>query len=460
MQEGQESAFLTEDPVEAVALLKERALFALREGLHEDLFAIVTQHHAVDVADLLDELGTEDRRAFLKIVQEYLPAEVVSELDESLREEVFEILGPAGVAAVMADLNTDDALDLLVDLDEEQQRDILLSVSAGERALLEEGLAYPEDSAGRLMQQEIVCVPPFWTVGEVISFVREMEAVSDNLYDIYVVDPGHRPIGGVSLSTLLKNPLDKLVSSMMRTDIHSIAAEEDQEQVANIFRRYALVSAPVVDEGGRIVGMITFDDVMTVIDEEAEEDLMLMANVSESDFYEPVITTSYWRTRWLLVTLFNVLTSAVVIAYFEPSIQAITALAFLMPIGANLSGSFGMQVTTVMVRAIATGAMRETDTWRAVGKEIRVAMVIGGVFAIVCGGLVSVWLDNTPLGLVLAASLFLDMIWAAFAGALLPIVIDRFNLDPAISSGPILTTTTDILGFAIFLSLATIFLLP
>ncbi|MCE2951826.1 MAG: magnesium transporter [Alphaproteobacteria bacterium] len=450
---------LPEDPAEALAFLKGQALHALEEGNHEALISLATDYHAADVADLLEALTSDDRRAFLDIVKFDLPAEVVSELDESVREEVFEILGPAGVAAVMAELHTDDALDLLVDLDEDQQRDILSSVSAGDRALLEEGLSYPEDSAGRLMQQEIVCVPPFWTVAEAIDFVREMEAVSDNLYDIYVVDPSHQPIGGISVGSLLKNPLDVKVSDVMRTDIHPLQVTEDQERVAHLFRRYALVSAPVVDENGRIVGMITFDDVITVIDEEAEEDLLLMANVGESDFHAPVLTTAYLRTRWLLVTLFDVLVSAVVIAYFEPSIQAITALAFLMPIGANLSGSFGMQVTTVMVRALATNAVRETDTWRAVGKEVRVALIVGGGFAICCGGLASLWLMDSALGMVLAASLFLDMIWAAFAGALVPIVIDRFKLDPAISSGPIITTSTDIFGFAIFLGLATAFLL-
>lgn len=450
---------LTEDPIETVALLKEKAQHALQEGDHEALFTLVQEHPAIDVADLIEELSAPERRAFLEIVQHHLPAEVVSEIDESLREEVFEILGPAGVAAVVSDLHTDDALDLIVDLDEDQQREILSSVSAGERAFLEEGLAYPEDSAGRLMQQEIVCVPPFWTVGETLTFVREMEDVSDHLYDIYVVDPSHQPIGAVSLGALLKNPLERVVSEIMRTTIHSIAAEEDQEQVANLFRRYSLVSTPVIDEAGRIIGMIIFDDVMAVMDEEAEEDLLLMANVGESDFHEPVLTTAYWRTRWLLVTLFDVLTSAFVITHFEASIQAVTALAALMPIGANLSGAFGMQVTTVMVRALATNTLREADTWRAVTKEIKVALIIGGVLAISCGGLVTFYLSNAPLGGVLAASLMLDMVWAAFAGALVPIVIDRFNLDPAISSGPIITTTTDILGFVIFLGLATLFLL-
>mgnify|MGYP003109758677 CR=1 FL=1 len=462
-----ESSLLENDPkgaesqelYGASADLQEKVLKALSENQTNVLFTLLEEEHAADIADLIRVLKSEDRHLFLETVRHQLPAEVISELDESVRDEVFEILGTSGLAVAVKDLNTDDALDLIEDLDSEQQKEILRAVPAGERAILEEGLGYPEDSAGRLMQQEVVCVPPFWTVGEAISFIRDTGDVSDSLYTIYVVDPRHHPVGEISLSTLFKHPLDTQLSDIMSTDIRLIPVMEDQEKVGHLFRHYALVSAPVIDASGRIVGMITFDDVMSVIEEEAEEDLMLMAKVSESDFYEPVLTTAHWRARWLIVILMTTLLASLVISYFEASIQQITALAFLLPVASAIGGSSGMQVVTVVVRALATNSLREKDTWRAVGKEVLVSLIIGSFFALFAGSLVSWWLHDTGLGLILALGLFFNIIWAAFAGTLIPILIHRLNLDPAISAGPILATTTDIFGFAIFLGLATLFLL-
>lgn len=439
--------------------LKERTLTALSQGDEAPLFALLEEEHAADIADLIRVLKTDERRLFLETVRFQLPSEVLSELDESIRDEVFEILGTSSLAVAVKDLNTDDALDLIEDLDAAQQKEVLRAVPAGERAILEEGLGYPEESAGRLMQQEVVCVPPFWTVGEAISFIRDTDDVSDSLYTIYVVDPRHHPIGEIALSTLFKYPLDTQLSEIMSSDIRLIPVMEDQEKVGHLFRHYALVSAPVIDTSGRIVGMITFDDVFSVIEEEAEEDLMLMSKVSESDFHEPVITTAHWRTRWLIVILLTTLLASLVISYFEASIQQITALAFLLPINSAMGGSSGMQVVTVVVRALATNSLRDNDTWRAVGKEVSVSLLIGGFFAFFTGGVVTLWLDDWGLGAVLGLGLFCNIVWAAFAGTLIPIIIHRLNLDPAISAGPILATTTDIFGFAIFLGLATLFLL-
>lgn len=439
--------------------LRERTLTALSTQDSASLSTLLEEEHAADIADLIRVLKTEDRRLFLESVRFTLPSEVLSELDESVREEVFEILGTSSLAVAVTDLNTDDALDLIEDLDVEQQKEILRAVPAGERAILEEGLGYPEESAGRLMQQEVVCVPPFWTVGEAISFIRDTDEVSDSLYTIYVVDPRHHPVGEIALSTLFKHPLDTQLSDIMSVDIRLIPVMEDQEKVGHLFRHYALVSAPVVDASGRIVGMITFDDVLTVIEEEAEEDLMLISKVSESDFYEPVMTTAHWRARWLIVILLTTLLASLVISYFEATLQQITALAFLLPINSAMGGSSGMQVVTVVVRALATNSLRDHDTWRAVGKEISVSLLIGSFFALFTGGVVTLWLNDWPLGIILGLGLFCNMVWAAFAGTLIPIIIHRLKLDPAISAGPILATTTDIFGFAIFLGLATLFLL-
>ena len=439
--------------------LKARVLTALADNKTETLFSLLEEEHAADIADLIRVLKTDDRHTFLEIVRHQLPAEVLSELDESVREDVFDILGTSSLAVAVKDLNTDDALDLIEDLDSDQQKEILRAVPAGERAILEEGLGYPEDSAGRLMQQEVVCVPPFWTIGEAISFIRDTSEIADSLYTIYIVDPRHHPVGELSLSTLFRHSLDTQLSDIMSTDIRLIPVMEDQEKIGRLFRHYALVSAPVVDASGRIVGMITFDDVMSVIEEEAEEDLMLMSKVSESDFHEPIITTAHWRARWLIVILLTTLLASLVISYFEASIQQITALAFLLPINSAMGGSSGMQVVTVVIRALATNSLRESDTWRAVRKEVFVSLLIGGFFALFTGGFVTWWLNDPGLGLILGLGLFFNIVWAAFAGTLIPILIHRLNLDPAISAGPILATTTDIFGFAVFLGLATLFLL-
>ena len=386
--------------------LQERALTALSENKTEVLFALLEEEHAADIADLIRVLKPDDRHIFLEIVRHQLPAEVLSELDESVRDDVFDVLGMSSLAVAVKDLNTDDALDLIEDLDSEQQKEILQAVPAGERAILEEGLGYPEDSAGRLMQQEVVCVPPFWTVGEAISFVRDTDEVSDSLYTIYIVDPRHHPVGEISLSSLFKHSLNTQLSDIMSPDIRLIPVMEDQEEVGHLFRHYALVSAPVIDASGRIVGMITFDDVMSVIEEEAEEDLMLMSKVSESDFHEPVMTTAHWRARWLIVILLTTLLASLVISYFEASIQQITALAFLLPINSAMGGSSGMQVVTVVVRALATNSLRDSDTWRAVRKEVFVGLLIGSFFALLTGGIVTWWLGDAGLGLRAGAQPF------------------------------------------------------
>jgi magnesium transporter len=425
--------------------------FAQVQGLIENL-------HAADVADLIKSLKADHRRYFIEAIKDTINPDILAELEDSIRREVFEVLGVQGIAEAVSDLESDDALDVIQDLEDKEKEEVLKAIPAVERAIIEEVLTYPEDSAGRLMQREMVCVPTFWTAGEAVAFIRSGIDLPENFYTIYVVDPRHHPIGEIALSKLLKHPSDTPVSKIMDSDLHEIPVIKDQEEVAALFRHYGLVSAPVIDASGRIVGMITVDDVVDVIEQEAEEDIMLMAKVSESDFNAPLMTISYWRIRWLIITLVNTLLASFVISQFQASIQKITALSFLMTINAAMGGNSGMQVVTIVVRALATRTLREGDTWRAVIKEVAVGLVTSGFFSIVLGTIAAFWSHDIYLGIILAVALICNMLWAAFAGTILPIFIDRLGLDPAISAGPILTTTTDVFGYAVFLGLATILL--
>jgi magnesium transporter len=436
-----------------------QVLDALDENDVSRLEALIRPYHAADIADFIQMLRPDDRRRFITATKTFLNPDILVELDDPIREEVLEALDTRDIAAAATDLDTDDALELIEDLDDEQQREVLRALPAGERAILEEGLTYPADSAGRMMQHEVVCVPPFWTVKETITFIREMEDMDMDYYDIYVVDPKHHPIGEIPLGKLLRSAPHKPVSEIMSVDLHPIPVTTDQEEVALTFQHYALVSAPVVDPTGRMVGMITVDDVVHVIKEEAEEDIMHLANVKESDLHAPIVTTAYWRMRWLFVTLLTSLLASLVISQFQDAIQKVTALAFLMPIAAALGGSAGMQVVTIIVRALATRTLRKGDTWRAVGKEVSVSLLVGTFFALSAGMVVAFWMHDLALSVVLFLGIFLNMLWAAFGGTLVPIFLDYLDLDPAVSAGPILMTTTDILGFAIFLGLATLLLL-
>jgi magnesium transporter len=433
---------------------------ALEQKADERIRELVGPLHAADIADLIYRLDREQRVEFFHAIIPIFKPEVLIEVEDSVRQDIFKFLDIETLANAISKLPSDEAGTIIEDLQEDQQEEILKALPATKRILFEKYLTYPEKSAGRLMQREIVCVPPFWNVGEAISFIRETPGLPKRFYDLFVVDAQNHPSGKIALHTLLRYPTDTVVSTVMDAELHKIPVRADQEEVALSFDHYGLISAPVINEAGRIVGMITVDDVMDVIEEEAEEDILHMNKVSpETDFYAPIIHTAYWRIRWLLITIVNTLMASYVIAQFESSIQKITALSFLMTINAAMGGNSGMQVVTVVVRALATRYVLETDIWRAVRKEVGVGVLVGSACALILGVFAAVWQHDVALGIILALALMCNILWAAFAGALLPIIIDRLGLDPAVSAGPILTTTTDVLGYAIFLGLATLFLL-
>ena len=415
--------------------------------------------HAADVADLIGRLDPEDRRRYIKLVKHRIDPDVLSYIEDLIKEEVLDLVGTRGLAAAIKGLESDDALHLIEDLEPEQQHAVLKAIPAQERAILEEVLTYPKDSAGRLMQREMACVPTFWTVGEVLKFVQESTELPEMFYNIYVVDPRHHPIGVMPLNKLLRQPESLSVEEVMDTNINTVPVTMDQEEVALLFRHYALVSTPVIDDSGRIAGMITVDDVVNVIDKEAEEDILHLAGVSESDFHAPILKTAYWRARWLIVTAISTFIAAAVIAQFQESIEKQVALSFIMVIVAAMGGNSGLQAVTVSVRAIATRELKPGNALKAVRKEFLVAVVSGLWFAVVIGSITALWLWDLGMGLVLAGALLCNMLWAGFAGICLPIITDRIGMDPAISAGPLLSTTTDVIGYAIFLGFATYFLL-
>ncbi len=422
--------------------------------------AIAESEHAADIAHLLEQLNADERRLFIEITRHALDPEMLTHLDETVREEVLEYLTPHEVAQAVVELDSDDALDILEDLDEEQKRQILERIPPEERALIEEGLTFPEESAGRLMQRELVAVPSYWTVGETIDFLRTAEELPDDFYDLFLVDPAHKPVGSVPLSRVIRNRRNVKLADIMETNLRTIPAEMDQEAVAHLFRSYSLVSAPVVDDAGRLLGVITVDDVVHVIDEEAEEDMMSLAGVGDTDFHASALETAWRRLSWLVVTLVNTLIAATMISQFDATIEQLVALAILMPIVAAMGGNAGMQVVTVTVRALATRDLNpRSNIWRAVLKEMAVAAMNAPVFALIMGTIAALWFHSAALGVVLGAAMIFNMLWAGLAGTLIPLTLNRLGMDPAISAGPFLTTTTDVLGFFSFLGLATLFLL-
>ncbi len=432
---------------------------AIETGNTDEIKRLVDELHPADVADLIERLEPTDRRLFIAFNRDHVAAETIAELEDSVREEVIELLGPKAIASAMVELDTDDAVEILEDLDAEQQREVLSSVPAEERVILTEALTFPEESAGRLMQRDLVAIPLSWTVGETIDYLRSAKDLPDDFYDLFVIDDERRPKGSVPLSRAMRSPRATRLTDIMEVELRTIPADMDQEAAAYLFRQYALVSAPVVDAKERLIGVITVDDVVRVIDEEAEEDLMKLVGAPDTYFQAPAYFIAWRRLRWLAVTLINTLIAASVISRFQDTIQHVVALAVLMPIVAAMGGNAGVQVITVTIRALATRDITAANNiWRIVGKEMLVGLMTAIFFAAVLGTIAGLWFKDPALGIVLAAAMVFNMVWAGFAGSLIPLVLSRLGFDPATGAGPFLTTTTDVLGFFSFLGLATLFL--
>ena len=432
---------------------------ALEAGRDETVLALTADLHEADLADLLESLTHDERRQLVDVLGEAFYPEVLPYIDAAVREEVIDQLGPERLARLLSALDSDDAVEVFEDLDEEFQHRILTALPQAYRHILEESLSYPEDSAGRIMQREVVVIPSAWTLGETIDYLRAAEDLPDDFYDLYIVNPKHHPIGFIPLSRALRTRRPVRLTEIMETDMKVIPLTMDQEEVAYLFHQYGLVSAPVVDEAGRLVGVITVDDVVNVIHEEAQEDIMKLAGVQEPDLYSAFLATTRARFPWLVVNLMTAIVASIVIGLFEATIERIVALAVLMPIVASMGGNAGTQTLTVAVRALAMKDLTEANTRRFIGKEMLIGAANGVLFAALAGVVAWLWFSSPAIGLVIAAAMVVNMAVAGLAGTLIPIGLERVGVDPAIASSVFLTTVTDVVGFLAFLGLAATFLL-
>ena len=433
---------------------------ALSAGRIDELDGLIDGLHASDLADLLEALSSDSRRILFDHVRDRLDPELLTHLDDVVREDVLEQLEPAEVAAVITELDTYDAIDVFEDVAVADQASVLARLSPSDRALVEQALSYPEDSAGRLMQHELVTVPKDWSVGNSIDYMRARAAdLPRDFYEIYVVDDDRHPVGTIPLSRLMRNQRDVRIDDIMLTDLRSAYVEMDQEEAALMFRQYALLSAPVVNERGQLVGVITADDIVHVIHEEAEEDILRLGGVREDDFYEAVLDTTRARFSWLLVNLGTAIIASLVIGLFDAAIEQVVALAILMPIVASMGGNAGTQTLTVAVRALAMKELTAANAARIMGKEVVVGGINGLLFALMIGLVAWLWFGEPVIGLIIGAAMMFNLLIAGFAGVTIPLALERMRIDPAVGSAVVLTTITDVVGFVSFLGLAAIVLL-
>lgn len=441
--EGHLNATFLEAVEAAIAAEDRVALEQLTEGLHE-----------VDVAELLTALPQELRLGFIELLGDEFDYVALTELDEAIRLQILESLPPATVANGLAALDSDDAVYILEDLEEDEKQAILARLPFAKRHRLARSLDYPEETAGRRMQSDFVALPPFWSVGQVIDALREEEDLPDSFYQIFVVDPAFRLLGTVALDRLLRTPRPTRISEIMNETPHTVVATEDQEEVARMFQRYNLVSAAVVDESDRLVGVLTIDDIVDIIEEEAEEDIRYLTGAGDAELSDSVYYTARTRIPWLLINMGTAFLAASVIGLFDGTIQEMVALAILMPIVASIGGNAGIQAMTVTVRAIAAKAISSRNTARVIGREILVALANGTIIAIIVGIVAGLWFQNPELGGVIATALVFNVFCAGFFGVITPILLDKVGADPAVASSVFLTTLTDVIGFFAFLGLA------
>jgi magnesium transporter len=433
-----------------------KVLDAVDEGDDETARRLVQPLHPADVADLIELARRDEREGLVKALAGIVSPNVLAEMNDYVREDLLEELEPQQVADIAGQLATDDAVALIEDLDEDDQQAVLQRMEPDDRAAVEEALSYPEESAGRLMQRDLCAVPAHWKVGQVIDYLRSTEDLPTDFWEVFVVNTSHHPVGTCKLSTILRTPRNKLVSDILIRDQTLIPVDMDQEDVALRFQKYALVSAAVVDDEGRLVGMITVDDIVHIIQEEAGEDVLLLSGAGEGDINEPVPLTVRRRLFWLVINLGTAIIAASVVSLFQGEIGKYAVLAVLMPIVAGMGGNAGTQTLAVAVRALATNQLTESNTIRAFGRELTIALANGVTLGLLIGTGVAVVFHNPLLGAVMGASMVINNLAAGLGGILVPVTLDRFRVDPAVSSAVFVTTITDVTGFFSFLGLASL----
>lgn len=435
-------------------------LYAVDIGDAQQLTELLEPLHAADIADLLEQLNTYDRSRLVTLYGQEFDGDILSELEEGIREEVIAVLNPEVLAEAVRELETDDVVDLVEDLDEPQQEAILDALEDSDRAAVEQALSYPEFSAGRLMQREIVTAPEHWTVGDAIDFLRHAEYLPDQFYHVTLVDPRMHPIGNVTLGKLMSSRRNVPLKDIVEDVFQIIPVMQDEGDVAYAFNQYHLISAPVVDEDNRLVGVITIDDAMAVLDEEHEEDILRLAGVSdEASLSDTIIEAAKGRATWLFVNLLTAILASLVIDLFAETINQMVALAVLMPIVASMGGNAGTQTMTVTVRALATRDLTAQNAMRVVWREISVGALNGALFGLIMAAVAALWFGVPMLAVVIGVAMLLTQVAAAVGGIIIPMALDRFGIDPALASGPFVTTVTDVVGFFAFLGLAATVLL-
>ncbi len=455
IQEGEDAPGTSHDEDDRLKPEFVRAVIAaVEDGAPDDARALVEPLHPADIADLLELVPADRRGDVATALGGLLSAEVLSELNDYVRDEIVDALEPRQLAELASELDTDDAVAIIEDLEEADQQAVLEAMEPADRAAIESALAYPEESAGRLMQRDLIAVPDHVTVGDVIDYLRDNADLTTDFWEIFVVDVAYRPVGTCQLSWVLRCPRQIAIADVMKREHTMIPVDMDQEEVALRFQKYALISAAVVDPGGRLVGMITVDDVVHIIQQEAGEDILRLSGAGEGDINEPVIDSYKARVRWLLANLLTALVASVIISRFSDTIEQMVALAALMPIVAGVGGNAGSQTMAVTVRALATNQITGSNARRTILRELRVALLNGATVAVVLGIGVAVVFGNQALGVVIAAAMMTNIVTAGCAGVAVPLLFDRLNIDPAVASSIFVTMITDSMGFLAFLGLA------
>ena len=423
--------------------------------------ALMEPLHPADIADILEQISSGERAALLVLWSRGIDGEVLSELDWSIREDILPLLPSDVLADAVRELDSDDVVDLVEDLEEDQQGAILGALDDADRVAVEQALSFPEGSAGRLMQREVVRAPEHWNVGQMIDYLRSEKAeLPEQFYHIILVTPAMKPVGYVSLGRLLSSARATSLKDILEDSFRTIPAKQDEDDVAYAFNQYHLISAPVVDDDGRLVGVITIDDAMSVLDEVNEEDLRRLAGLGvDESLSDTTFETVRQRFPWLFVNLGTAILASVVIAQFEAVIAQLVALAVLMPIVASMGGNAGTQSLALAVRGLATRDLTSANLWRVVMREAGVGALNGLAFALVMGVVGYVWFDSVLLGGVIAGAMVVNLVVAGLAGILIPVALERFGADPALASGTFVTTVTDVVGFFAFLGLAALVLI-
>jgi magnesium transporter len=432
---------------------------ALDGGDAKAIRALTRDLHAADLADVLEAMEQDGRVRLIAALGRNFDVEALAELDEAVRDELMEALPNEAIASAIKKLDTDDALYLIEDLDDGDQREILSKVSKEDRAALSRGLDYEEYTAGRLMKTEFVAVPASWTVGKASDFIRNERQLPDEFIEVYAVDTGFHLVGTVPLSRLMRTARDRKIEAIMDREQTVFKVTDPQDEVAYRFEKYNLVSAAVTDESGRLTGMLMADDIVEVIQDEAEEAMLHLGGVAaEEAITDTVFDTTKSRFAWLFVNLLTAILASWVISLFGATLEQMVALAILMPIVASMGGNAGTQTMTVAVRAIATRNLSPANAVKVALREGAVGLINGLLFALIVGVFAWAWFGSDQLGLVIAAAMVINLGAAAMAGILVPLALDHFDIDPAISSGTFVTTVTDVVGFFAFLGLAAVWL--